>query len=125
MAPAVSGVLIAESLLSGRSINGPALRVRTISRADAGEVAIGQPLTWTFIEFDVDEDQADELAASLSHALDPALGWYCDFRSSHRTFVVFADRIFCYARGETEGRTEAEDYGRSMGVPEAQLDWPE
>jgi hypothetical protein len=125
MAPPISGVLIAESLLSGSSIDVPELRVRKISRAEAGDVTIGQPLTWTVIEFDVDEDQVDKLTASLSDALDPALGWYCDFRSSNQTFVVFASRVFCYARGEAGGRAEAEAYGRSMGVPEAQLDWPE
>jgi len=41
------------------------------------------------------------------------------------TFVVFADRIFRYRRGDPAGRAAAERHGRSVGVPEAQLDWPE
>jgi hypothetical protein len=46
-------------------------------------------------------------------------------RSEDEAFVVFADRVFRYPRGDTERRAEAEEYGRSVGVPESQLDWPE
>ena len=56
--------------------------------------------------------------------LDRVGGWYCDFRNDDETFVVFADRTFRYPRGDNDGRTEAVEYGRSVGVPEAQLDWP-
>jgi len=49
----------------------------------------------------------------------------CDFRTTDETFVVFSGRIFHYPRGDRLRRSEAEDYGRSVGVPEAQLDWPE
>ncbi len=120
-----SGVLIAESLVRDRPVEGFALSVRKIARADVGDVTAGQPLTWTFIEFDVDESAVDQLAASLSHALDPTLGWYCDYRTADDTFVVFAGRVFRYPRGQADGRAKAEAYGRSVGIPETQLDWPE
>jgi len=51
--------------------------------------------------------------------------WYCDFRTDEETFVVFAGRVFRYPRGEAESRAEAEAYDQFVGVPEAQLDWPE
>jgi hypothetical protein len=51
-------------------------------------------------------------------------GWYCDFRSDDEVFVVFCDRVFRYPRGDRTARSTVEDYARSMGVPEAQLDWP-
>jgi hypothetical protein len=60
----------------------------------------------------------------LSHALASEAGWYCDYRSDTETFVVFADRVFRYARGDPAGRAAAADYARSVGVPVAQLDWP-
>jgi len=120
-----SGALIAESLVKDRPIEGFALSVRKIVRADVGDVTAGQPLTWTFIEFDVDDAAVDQLAASLSQALDPTIGWYCDYRTPDETFVVFAGRVFRYPRGKVDGRAKAEAYGRSVGVPEAQLDWPE
>lgn len=121
----VSGGLIAESLRIGKPLEGVVLSVEKISRADVGDVTVGQPLTWTFIDFQAPLEDADELAAALSAALDPNVGWYCDFRSEQETFVVFADRVFRYQRGDPEPRAEVEGYARSVGVPEAQLDWPE
>jgi hypothetical protein len=122
---AITGVLIAESLRSGARLEGVTLTVRRIARDDDGDPDAGQPLTWTFIEFEAPLDEAEELAAGLSRALDKRLGWYCDFRSPTETFVVFAERVFRYQRGDKGGRSEAEAHARSMGVPESQLDWPE
>jgi len=57
--------------------------------------------------------------------LDPTGGWYCDFRTSNETYVVFGGRVFHYSRGDRTRRSEAEEHARSVGVPEAQIDWPE
>ena len=122
---AIAGVLIAESLRTGARLEGVTLTVRRIARDDDGDTDAGQPLTWTFIEFEAPLDEAEELAAALSRALDKRLGWYCDFRSPTETFVVFAERVFRYRRGDNAGRSEAAAHARSMGVPESQLDWPE
>jgi hypothetical protein len=119
-----TGTLISESLRVGSVIEGVALTVRKISRADVGDVDSGQPLTWTFMEFEADVDDAERLAEALSGALETAGGWYCDFRTEEETFVVFADRVFRYARGDDQGRAKAEEHARSVGVPDAQLDWP-
>jgi hypothetical protein len=105
-------------------LDGRNLHLRKISRADAGDVNAGQPRTWTFLEFEVDDDHVAGVADALSRSMEVSGGWYCDFRTNEETFVVFADRIFRYPRGEEGGRAEAEAYGRSVGVPEAQLDWP-
>jgi hypothetical protein len=121
----ISGVLIGESLRGGRPLEDTALTVKKISRDDAGDIEAGQPLTWTFIEFEAPLEDAELLAGELSRAIDETLGWYCDFRSPDETFVVFAGRVFRYPRGDRSGRAEAEAYARSVGVPEAQLDWPE
>ena len=121
----VTGVLIAESLRTGARLEGVMLTVRRIARDDDGDTGAGQPLTGTFIEFEAPLDEAEELAAALSRALDKRLGWYCDFRSPSETFVVFAERVFRYPRGDKDGRSQAEAHARSMGVPESQLDWPE
>jgi len=120
-----SGALIAESISKNSPLEGVAIEVRKISRRDVGDVSAGQPLTWTFIEFEVDDQVVADLSEALSRSIDPSGGWYCDFRTDQETFVVFAGRIFRYPRGEAEGRAEAEAYGQSVGVPEVQLDWPE
>ena len=121
----IAGVLIAESLRTGARLEGVTLTVRRITRDDDGDTDAGQPLTWTFLEFEAALEEADRLAAALSRALDKKPGWYCDFRSPTETFVVFAERVFRYPRGDRVGRSEAEAHARSMGVPESQLDWPE
>ena len=120
-----TGALIAESLKLGAALDGVGLTVNKVFRAEAGDESVGQPRVWTFIEFDVPDDDAAALASALSDALDPSLGWYCDFRSERETFVVFAGRIFRYRRGDRSARAEAEAHARSVGVPEPQLDWPE
>jgi len=120
----VKGILLAESLRVGASLEIP-LTVHKIYRTEAGEVDLGQPRAWTFIEFEADDQASEALARALSDVLEAKLGWYCDFRSDEETFVVFAGRIFRYSRGDREARSEAEAYARSVGVPTSQLDWPE
>jgi hypothetical protein len=122
---ALTGALIAESLRIGAVLDDLELTIRKISRADVGDVDAGQPLTWTFLEFEAADEEAPRLMSKLSEALDPTVGWYCDFRSADETFVVFGGRAFRYPRGDRAGRSEAFAYGRSVGVPDAQLDWPE
>ncbi len=121
----IAGGLIAESLRIGSVLERVPLTVTRISRADLGDVDAGQPLTWTFLDFEADDEYAESLAALLSEVLEPTGGWYCDFRNSDTTFVVFSGRIFHYPRGDRAGRAAAEDHGRAIGVPESQLDWPE
>jgi hypothetical protein len=64
----VTGVLIAESLEIEARLEGVTLTVRRIARHDEGDTDAGQPLTWTFIEFEAPLDEAEELAATLSRA---------------------------------------------------------
>jgi hypothetical protein len=120
----LEGALIAESLKVGAKLDDLALTVTTISRADLGDVGAGQPRTWTFIEFEAPDAEADRLVRALEGALLPVGGWYCDFRNDAETFVVFAGRSFRYPRGDREGRAAAAHHGRSVGVPDPQLDWP-
>jgi hypothetical protein len=121
---AVIGTLIAESLRVGTEIEGLVLTVRRVARSALRGVADGQPHVWTFIEFEVDAEKVDHLVLSLEGALSRDGGWYCDLRSDTETFVVFAGRAFRYPRGDAAGRAAAVEHGRTVGVPETQLDWP-
>jgi len=118
------GTLIAESVRVGAVMRDIALTATKIERADLGDIQAGQPLTWTFIDFEVADEDAERLADALEGSLDPVGGWYCDFRNDDETFVVFSGRTFRYPRGNHAGRAAAADYARSVGVPEGQLDWP-
>src|SRR5271155_2327953 len=99
-----SGVLIAESLLKGSPLEGVTLQVSKVSRGDVGDLSAGQPLAWTFIEFVIEDQAIADLVEALGRSLDPAGGWYCDFRTREQTFVVFAGQTFRYVRGDAQGR---------------------
>jgi hypothetical protein len=122
----ISGTLITESLRLNESLGRVPLTVTKITRLGPfGDTSIGQPSVWTFVEFTTLDDLAVDLAESLADAIDPVLGWYCDFRTDDDTFVVFSEKVFRYKRGHPEGRGEAAAYARLVGVPESQIDWPE
>jgi hypothetical protein len=121
-----SGTLIAESLRVGASLQGLRLTVKSITRKGPfPNLPLGQPPIWTFIAFELADAEADVLATQLSACLDRNGGWYCDFRTTHETYIVFPERVFHYPRGDSLGRGEAAAYARSLGIPKPQLDWPE
>jgi hypothetical protein len=117
------GAIVAESLRLGAVIEDAQLLVRKLERVDAG--VDGQPSRWTLVSFEAAEADADRLADALSDALEPKGGWYADFHSDSSVTVVFSGRIFRYRRGDKNERAKVEDYARSVGVPDAQLDWAE
>ena len=121
---AVVGTLVAESLRGGAVLDDVPMHVSKIVRAEFGDVARGQPRTWTIIEFEILDGDAESLARCLEAALQTTGGWYCDFRSDDETFVIFAGRTFRYPRGDEAGRADAIAHGRTAGVPVEQLDWP-
>lgn len=119
----VRGGLIMESLRRGTTLGDIGLMVRSIRRLAPEVITSDQPDTWTLLEFETGDANAERLAHLLADILDEP-GWYADFHSDDETFVVFSGRVFRYPRGDRAGRAAAERYARSMGVPEAQLDWP-
>jgi hypothetical protein len=70
-----------------------------------------------------DLSQADDTAEKLSQVLHS--GWYCNIATQKHSYVVFPGNVFKYPRGEGRGRAKAQEYGRSLGLPEDQLDWGE
>jgi hypothetical protein len=119
----VKGRILAESLRPGAAVVVPGLELTRVSRVGVTAPGPGQPSVWTLLDVTVAEERAEELASALSAALAAEGGWYADFRSGAEHVVVFAGRIFRYEVGDAAARDEAVSYGRSVGVPEAQLDW--
>jgi uncharacterized caspase-like protein len=118
----IRGAVISESLKPGTQLEGYGLLVTKLARYEVGEVPDYQPGVWTLIEFEGPDDVAEELAEQLSGVLAEP-GWYANFYSDTESFVVFANKVFRYRRGDGKGREEAQTYGRTRGVPEPQLDW--
>ncbi|MET9318166.1 hypothetical protein ABZX12_40630 [Kribbella sp. NPDC003505] len=50
------------------------------------------------------------------------MGWYAGFHDEHEIFVVFPERIFRYRRGDDAAREQAKEFGRTLAIPEPQLD---
>jgi len=121
----IRGTLITESIRPGSSLKGIPLTLTEISRDVAANATPDQPPIWTGIEFESTEDPtrlSDALAAVLD---DKPFVWYCNFTAGDEVFVVYPKRAFRYRRGDAQQRREAQDYGRSRGVPPSQLDWTE
>jgi hypothetical protein len=116
------GTLIAESLRTGATLDGLRLTVHRIARYAPEGLAENQPGTWTSVDFEVADGDAGALAELLAGVLDEP-GWYANFQSAEVAFVVFRGRVFRYPRGDAAGRASAQEHGRALGVPEAQLDW--
>lgn len=120
-----TGTLIFESLRAGTRLEVSGLTARNLRRVAAGDVSAGQPELWSIVEIDVPDESVDLLAEALSPALRAEGGWYCDLGNAAEHIGVFAGTVFRYPTGDPVGREQAEAYGRRVGVPEPQLDWPE
>lgn len=116
------GMLILESLKPGATLTNLPLVVHKLTRQRVTNASPDQPPTWSLLEFDLDDHHAVPLAEALQQALDQP-GWYADFHNTHETFVVFPDRTFRYPRGDQTTRAQAQSHGRTLAIPEPQLDW--
>ncbi len=119
----LSGTLLAESIRVGTELRIDGLIVTNIFRKDFPDEPPGMPTTWTFIEFQAEDDQAGELARKLAGVLIAEGGWYADFGVGDDHVVVFAGKVFRYRKGDEAGCAEATEYGLSVGCPADQLDW--
>ena len=123
-----TGTLISESIRPGTTLDGVPITVRRIERVEPDNIsdeqlASGIPPRWTLLFFEVADDAAPALADAFAAILDEP-GWYVDFHTSDESFVVFREAAFRYAKGDADGRAEAEAHARACGVPDAQIDWP-
>jgi hypothetical protein len=118
----LEGTLLAESLRVGATLDNLALTVRKISRYRVQGATANQPDIWTSLDFEAEDSVASELAEAFANVLDQP-GWYANFQSQAESFVVFPGRTFRYPRGSEVGRAEAQAYGRTLAIPEPQLDW--
>ena len=119
----LSGTLLAESIRVGSELSIDGLTVSKIFRKDFPDEPPGMPTTWTFIEFQAEDERADEIAQKLADVLTAQGGWFADFGVGGDHVVIFAGKVFRYRKGDEAGRAEATEYGLSVGCPADQLDW--
>jgi hypothetical protein len=118
----IRGTILAESLKPGTGFDGHDMRIIRCARYEVTGAAGYQPPVWTAIEFEAAASASDALAADLAGSL-LSPGWYANWNSDTEATVVFPGKVFRYARGDQAGRAAAQAHGRSVGVPEPQLDW--
>ncbi len=116
----LKGLLLKESLTDLGVLD--RLHMTQTETWNVGNAAEYQPNVWTAISFEVDDDQADAIAAELSHVLKSP-GWYIDARLNDEVYVIFPQRVFKYRRGDQAGKIEAQVYARTIGIPASQIDW--
>ena len=118
----MKGLLLKESLAD---IN--VLDLVHITRTESWQVsnaAEDQPTMWTALSFEIEDSQGDTIAVALSRALK-LQGWYINASTEMYVYVIFPNKVFKYLKGDSIQRESAKRHGRSMGIPENQLDWDE
>jgi len=114
------GLLLKESLNNTDVLE--SLNITKEERWDVGNATDDQPNQWTALYFEGDvrdaKRVADELAASLKEGK-----WYTNFDAEGQEYIIFPGKVFQYEKGNTKGVERAKEYGRSIGIPEDQLDW--
>jgi hypothetical protein len=118
----IRGAILADSLRTGTALAGHDMHILQLSRYEVADAAEYQPRIWTLIEFEAPASADEALAADLAESL-LAPGWYVNWNSDAEATVVYPGKIFRYPRGDADGRRAAQEHGRSVGVPEPQLDW--
>lgn len=115
----LTGLLLKESLSEVSVLD--RLNITKTETWNITNAAEFQPEVWTAVSFEVDDADADSVVEELSRALQPQ--WYIDARWNEWVFVIFPQHVFKYRRGDQAGKTEAQNYALSIGIPPSQVDW--
>lgn len=79
---------------------------------------------WTMHTVEIPADNAVEIAASISKALDSEHNWYADFKTETDHLIIFRNKVFHITdRTSKEQYAEASQYGMTLGIPDYQLDF--
>ncbi len=118
----MQGLLLKESLADTNVLD--LVRVTRTESWQVSNAAPYQPTVWTALSFETGDSQADAIAEALSRALK-LQGWYINASTELYVYVIFPNKVFKYLKGDSIQREAAKRHGRSMGIPENQLDWGE
>lgn len=118
------GVIIAESLEDSSVLD----HIKIIS-TEVEPIEDGHQTPWlkqwTLHTVEISADQAEATAQAISQALDREHGgsWYADFKNDQNHYIVFRGKVFQVDRTKPEQYKTVKEYGRTLGIPEAQLDF--
>jgi hypothetical protein len=106
------GTIVEESLLDNRILNGLEILGVHISSAEAPEDR------WHLYKVAVSEDDIESLAKQLKPE-----HWYMHFWSGDDVIAVFPSKTFKFIHSDKTTWQPAIEYGRSISIPEEQLDF--
>lgn len=121
MSKTVNGIILRESI-EGELPDW--LKIVKTEHWDVENASPDQPKQWTALSFETDTDDPKETANLLSGTLSNG-PWYTNFSVDDQVFVIFPGKVFQYDTGDAAGREAAQNYARSINIPESQLDWEE
>lgn len=123
MAQDFQGVIIEESLAQ-KNI----LQKFSILKTQVEAVTEGHQTPWihqwTLHTVIIPAPQVLEIASELSKNLDPEHSWYTNFDNGEDYFVIFRNAIFTWRKDDQDAIERVKRYGRQLGIPEYQLDFP-
>lgn len=106
------GIIVEESLEDNRIIN--ELDVKRIEISKSEDLAD----RWHMYTVIVSKEDIDRLAKNIKP------GWYMHFWKDRQVVAVFRDKQIEFNFDDKSTWKPALDYGRSLGIPEEQLDFP-
>ncbi len=105
------GIVVEESLDDNRILNG--LDIRKLHITGQSDPAS----RWHMYEVNVSKEEIEELS---KHIIDD---WYMHFWKGTDIIAIFKENIFQFNYQDKNTWDEVLNYGRSIGVPEEQLDF--
>ncbi len=79
---------------------------------------------WTLHTIEVIENKIDMVSKKLSKSFDPKHpDWYADLKNDQFHYIIFANKVFKVGLSDPKLYLAAKEYGKSIGIPEYQLDF--
>ncbi len=116
----MKGLLLKESLTGTKVLD--LLHITKTETWRVSHPTVDQPGTWTALSFETGDDQADAVAEAFSRVLK-SRGWYINAETETHEYVIFPGKVFKYRKGNRVQKKAAKRYGRSIDIPDDQLDW--
>lgn len=107
-----TGIVVKESLEDNRTIN--ELEVKRVEMSKSEDPAD----RWHMYKVIVSKGDIDKLAKTIKQ------GWYMHFWKGRQVIAIFRGKRFMFNFDDQETWQPVLEYGRSLGIPEEQLDFP-
>jgi len=117
-----TGLILKESLENTDVLTDDRITIAKEEKWKVGTRAVDwQPEVWTAIFVEGADEDIEDIAILVSASILDK--WYANLSDSTTEYVIFHKKIFFYAKRDSDAKQKARNYGKSIGVPEHQLDW--